>query len=280
MNHILIADDEPSIGSLIEATLQGPEVSTTHVTTGKQVLESVQQQVSEATRAMKIVTEQVTQGEKVTVATVFTVQATSRDVSTLIGHVQAIAQASAVQSEKVNEVASDIAAVAQTTQQQLECAHRLASCAGQVRGESESLLTEVGVFRFEGHRKARQMIEAAIAAWRLERIDGVEMEARLAELCRREPALELLYVTDETGVQHTGNVSAAGCDASVKGADWRERRWFQDALADRKAYVSHLYRSVATGEFCFTVSAPLRNRAGRLLGVLGADVRFDHIVSL
>jgi len=43
MNHILIADDEPSIGSLIEATLQGPEVSTTHVTTGKQVLESVQQ---------------------------------------------------------------------------------------------------------------------------------------------------------------------------------------------------------------------------------------------
>src|SRR5439155_2491027 len=106
----------------------------------------------------------------------------------------------------------------------LECAHRLASCAGQVRGESESLLTEVGVFRFEGHRKARQMIEAAIAAWRLERIDGVEMEARLAELCRREPALELLYVTDETGVQHTGNVSPAGRDSTVKGADWRERR--------------------------------------------------------
>src|SRR5438445_11287166 len=43
MNHILIADDEPSIGSLIEATLQGPEVSTTHVTSGKQVLETVRQ---------------------------------------------------------------------------------------------------------------------------------------------------------------------------------------------------------------------------------------------
>jgi two-component system phosphate regulon response regulator PhoB len=43
MNHILIADDEPSIGSLIEATLQGPEVKTTHVTTGKAVLEAVRQ---------------------------------------------------------------------------------------------------------------------------------------------------------------------------------------------------------------------------------------------
>ena len=43
MNHILIADDEPSIGSLIEATLQGPEVETTHVTSGKRVLETVRQ---------------------------------------------------------------------------------------------------------------------------------------------------------------------------------------------------------------------------------------------
>src|SRR5437868_605407 len=44
LNHILIADDEPSIGSLIEATLQGPDARTTHVTTGPGVLEAVRQE--------------------------------------------------------------------------------------------------------------------------------------------------------------------------------------------------------------------------------------------
>ena len=43
MNHILIADDEESIGSLLRATLEGPESRITHAATGPEALLLVQQ---------------------------------------------------------------------------------------------------------------------------------------------------------------------------------------------------------------------------------------------
>ncbi|MCU0936179.1 MAG: PDC sensor domain-containing protein [Gammaproteobacteria bacterium] len=42
--------------------------------------------------------------------------------------------------------------------------------------------------------------------------------------------------------------------------------------------MSDLYRSAATGTFCFTVSAALRRASGEVVGVLGADVSFERLV--
>jgi len=88
----------------------------------------------------------------------------------------------------------------------------------------------------------------------------------------------LLYVTDLRGRQLTANIGRSQRDESARGRDWSSRPWFREALARDGAYISDIYRSLATDDFCFTVSLPLRDVQGRTIGVLGADARFDHLV--
>jgi hypothetical protein len=45
-----------------------------------------------------------------------------------------------------------------------------------------------------------------------------------------------------------------------------------------RSYVSPVYRSTATDAFCFTVSAPIVGADGRLLRVLGADLRLSALL--
>ncbi|WP_442964780.1 PDC sensor domain-containing protein [Pseudomonas sp. GOM7] len=50
-------------------------------------------------------------------------------------------------------------------------------------------------------------------------------------------------------------------------------------MAEQKAsHITQVYRSSATDDFCFTVSVPILDGQGRLLRVLGADVRLSALV--
>ncbi len=251
--------------------------ATRHV---EQLLATIAGQVTEAATSMGTVRQQVDDGMAVTSEARTQLHAAAEDIDTLIRHVRTIADASQTQSERVGDVAARIASVADSTARQLDDALRVSDCAVRVRAETEALLTEVGEFRFEGHRKTRERVEEALARWRLERLDRADLEGKLGELCGRQSAFELLYVTDAHGRQVTANVGPAGSDASALGRDWRERPWFREVVKHHRLYVSDIYRSVATDDFCFTVSAPLLDPAGKLLGVLGADVRFDHMLRL
>lgn len=44
------------------------------------------------------------------------------------------------------------------------------------------------------------------------------------------------------------------------------------------SHITQVYRSLATDDFCFTVSVPILDEQGRLLLVLGADVRLSALV--
>ncbi|MFG0416362.1 MULTISPECIES: PDC sensor domain-containing protein [unclassified Pseudomonas] len=45
-----------------------------------------------------------------------------------------------------------------------------------------------------------------------------------------------------------------------------------------RSHITQVYRSSATDDFCFTVSVPIVDAQGRLLRVLGADVRLSALV--
>jgi methyl-accepting chemotaxis protein len=229
---------------------------------------------------MEKVTRQADEGLQVTLQTRASLQGAAGDIATLIGHVRNIAGTTQSQSHQVRHVALRIAEIADGSGHQLDYARRLAAESARVRDETHGLLTEVGQLRFEGHRRARELVESALATWRLEALDGADLESRLTALCRSQSAFELLYVTDAHGMQVTGNVAAGAIDGSARGRDWSERRWYKDVIRSRQTFVSDIYRSLATDDFCFTVSAPLLDRAGKLMGVLGADVRFDRILKL
>ncbi|TCW33060.1 methyl-accepting chemotaxis protein [Gulbenkiania mobilis] len=242
------------------------------------LLETIQQQVATSSSTMESMNQLVDKGISVSQTAGESIQAASRDITTLIEHVHTIAAASGEQSEKVEAIAAQIGEVVASTQRQLEDAHALAESAGQVRDRSDTLLTAVGIFRFEGHKRVRQMIEEAVRDWKLDHLDADTLDRLLSALGARHPELEMLCITDAHGVQVSSDVAGARVVPEGRGNKWADRRWFQDAVREQQLVVSDLYRSVDTGDYCFTVSTPLFDPAGHLLGVFEADVNFNHIV--
>jgi methyl-accepting chemotaxis protein len=242
------------------------------------LLETIQQQVTTSGDTMAAMSQQVRQGITVSQAAGASIEAASRDISTLIEHVHVIAEASHAQNDKVKDITDQIGDVVSSTRLQLEDAHQLAASAAQVSEQCDILLTEVGEFRFANHQRMRREIETAIQQWQLRRVERGDMENKLSELCRRLPAIEICYATDASGVQITCDVSSGGLGPDSLGFNCSDRRWFREATRSRRLYVSDIYRSIVTGNYGFTVAAPLLDPSGQLLGVLGADVRFDHIL--
>ncbi|WP_208108246.1 methyl-accepting chemotaxis protein, partial [Paludibacterium purpuratum] len=244
----------------------------------EELLATIQEQVTTSSETMVAMAEQVHTGISVSQQAGDSIEAASRDINTLIKNVQVIAEASSAQNEKVRAITDQIGAVVESSQLQLEGAHALAASATQMSEQCDLLLTEVGEFRFAGHQRIRQGVEESIAQWQLTRMERGDLESKLAGLCRRLPALEICYATDKSGIQITSDVSTDGLGTESFGFNCNQRRWFQEATRRRALFVSDIYRSIVTGNYGFTVAAPLFNPAGELLGVLGADVRFDHII--
>jgi hypothetical protein len=101
----------------------------------------------------------------------------------------------------------------------------------------------------------------------------------------RFPFVELAYITDTEGRQVISNIYAktlAGRKGLTKGigSDWSGKEWFTKALSNNAPFVSKVYRSSATREFCFTVSLPLRHASGNTVGVIGIDVNFRDILEI
>jgi methyl-accepting chemotaxis protein len=244
----------------------------------EELLATIQEQVTTSSETMVEMSQQVHAGITVSQAAGTSIEAASRDINTLIEHVRVIADASGSQNEKVRAITEQIGEVVGSTQQQLTDAQQLAASATRVSEQCDQLLTEVGEFRFTGHRRIREAVENTIASWQLRRLDRNDLEGKLKALCRQLPGLELTYITNSSGVQQTADVSADATDPASFGFNCSQRRWFQEATRLRELFVSDIYRSIVTGNYGFTVAVPLFDPAGQLLGVLGADVRFDHII--
>jgi methyl-accepting chemotaxis protein len=160
-------------------------------------------------------------------------------------------------------------------------AETLAVHARQVSETSESQLTAVGKLRFAAHERARCAVETLVRD-----ADISAMERRRVETALRralgQGLFELLYVTDAKGrqiVDNVGQVKTTYSDTGL-GKDWSQRPWFRHPAGQRKLYVSDFYRSAATDAYCLTVSAPILDASGALLGVLGADVDLGSLVEL
>jgi methyl-accepting chemotaxis protein len=107
-------------------------------------------------------------------------------------------------------------------------------------------------------------------------------EAFLKKMANTYPFIELLYITNEQGRQITSNISATDGFATSYGndgfqMDWSKRPWFIGAKKSDVSFVTDLYRSAATGTFCYTVSCILKDDHQRIKGVLGADINFQQV---
>lgn len=241
-------------------------------------LAGIQSSVAESVRTMGQVRRQVETGLTVSQAASQSLDRATSDICVLSDHVQRIADSCSVQNERVVQVVEQIGSVAESARNQLSDVSALANLSASVRTTSEELLLSIGVFRFTGHLDARRLVEQLAAEMRMKTLARDDLERQLLTVIQQRPSIELLYVTDTQGRQVTSNISAQDKDSSVMGRDWSQRPWFLHPCRDGKTYVSNIYRSLATDNFCFTISTPLLNQRGQIIGVLGADMRFDHIL--
>lgn len=189
--------------------------------------------------------------------------------------------ASALTVQSVNTRVQAMAATARDQRDGAGVLHSLGDQANELTGE---LLFAVGTFRLAAHAQAAQAVRELLPTLAPALGQRAALEALLARWLAARPSFELLYVTDPSGRQITANLGRRGdrvaSDGSVCGRDWRDRPWFREAVADSaRIALSDIYRSAATGDFCFTASAQILAPDGGCLGVLGADVNFQKLVA-
>jgi hypothetical protein len=179
---------------------------------------------------------------------------------------------------EVNHQVRDMAAAAQRQLGQAQSVHAMGA---KINSLTESLLFQVGRFRFDAHAHASEALEEALPALAVAGTARAPCEAALEQWLAAHPYFEFAYITDARGRQFVDNIGWT--DGRVAhhspgfGRDWSERPWFRAALEGERVCVTDIYRSAATGDYCFTVAAALR-AAGRVVSVVGADVNFQRLV--
>ncbi|MYL85347.1 methyl-accepting chemotaxis protein [Desulfovibrio aerotolerans] len=143
-------------------------------------------------------------------------------------------------------------------------------------GEIEELIKLNGVFKLIGQGAAQEAVEALAASPQMTGLQRSGMEQLMRKALAENVFLELLYATDGSGTQITENIAPAGFRAakagSMLGKRWNTRPWFTGVAQNQETFISPIYMSEASGEYCLTIATPILV-ADRIVGVLGADIK-------
>lgn len=196
---------------------------------------------------------------------------------TTADRIRSIASAASQQSsasEEVTRTITEVHGISESTGKGME------EAAGALEALSErveDLSTMTGVFRLVGNGKVQEVIGDLALSPDIQSRERTSQENAMRSALRKNDFLELMYITDEKGLQTVSNlggmVTGFSEDKSAYGTDWAERSWFQGAIENKTFYISDVYTSSASGEKCITVSSPFFGKEGEVRGVIAADVR-------
>ena len=190
---------------------------------------------------------------------------------------------SAAATRTVSAVNHEVRSIAGTAGQQLGSARSVHALGDRIKTLTESLLLTVGHFRFDAHARAQSDVQALLPALMLILDDRLRLERTIEKWLLAHPYFELGYLTNRSGRQIVDNLQLTGGrvvrDRCGYGRDWSDRLWYRETLQHRGIASTDIYRSSATGDFCFTIAAALPDATGTLAGVFAADVNFQRLVS-
>ena len=193
--------------------------------------------------------------------------------------VEAIASASAQQSaagEKINRAVSEVDEVSSRT---AEAVSETSGAIAELTGQIESLSKLYGLFMVLGEGAVQEAVNELGGEVLLASEDSGIRQQALNRAVRANPSMEAAWLTDTRGVQITDCVmdhdSKMETVQGGVGSDWSHRDWFAEPMRTGETFVSTIYHSSAFEDYCLTVSTPVRDRAGVLVGVLAVAVRHD-----
>jgi methyl-accepting chemotaxis protein len=193
-----------------------------------------------------------------------------------VRHIDDLADAARQQSETSAHVGSIIQKVSAISQSSFEGAQNATDAVAGLLDRVVGLESMNAVFRLVGDGGLHSTIETLAGSPAFATLERGPIEEAMAQALRQNASFELLYATDAQGRQLVSNMGlvngALQKDQSAIGKNWQSRPWFLQPMELGSTVVSEVYVSSATGENCLTVSTPIRNAQGDLLGVLAADI--------
>jgi isopropylmalate/homocitrate/citramalate synthase len=141
--------------------------------------------------------------------------------------------------------------------------------------------SEFDVLKKRAFDLAAHLIERFIEDRAIKSMVPERQEEVLKGLVEEFPYIQFAYVVNSEGVKITRNITQVVDRAKYAKIDLHEdfsdREWFINPMKSGKVSVTTLYTSRITGALCVTVSGPIREEVGEILGILGLDIRFEDL---
>jgi len=240
--------------------------------------------VNETVDAVKMVEKNVSSGEALIANANRSLGRVSVHFENLAKNLAEIKESTALQSRDVKNVAEDIVDIETSLGQQTLEVGNIFQVAEKVTGICDEMILHAGIFHLSSHEKSKNRAEQIAMDANILSFQREKQEASLVDRLAENKFIELAYITDASGRQITHNIYAEtvlNLENLGKGygRDWSQKEWFQKPKQDKVTFISKVYRSSATNEFCFTVSVPLFQKQ-LFSGVLGIDVNFKDMMDI
>ncbi len=248
----------------------------------EKILNSIKSSITTSGRSVNEVLKSVDESAEISSEAVVLLESVTMSIEQLDERLKAIALSGKEQEETVHSVADSIEHIAVQADEQSDLAGRLEEIVHTINSGCDELLLGVGRFRLKAHERSAHTAETA--ARELKSMDSGFLESFLNGFISRNSFIELAYVTDSRGRQVSPNVWNKSVkhdnDRTTLGSDWSTRDWYRVPARTGETYTSDIYRSSASGSFCFTVSVPVKGDNGDLKGVFAVDINFSAMIDI
>jgi isopropylmalate/homocitrate/citramalate synthase len=145
----------------------------------------------------------------------------------------------------------------------------------------EMFVSEFELMKKRAFDMAAHLVEEYIENPDIKGMKPERQEERLKGLVEDYPYIQFAYAVNGEGVKITRNITQIVDKAKYQriglNDDFSDRDWFIKPMADGRIHATDLYSSRITGALCVTVSGPIRDEMGDIIGVLGLDIRFEDL---
>jgi isopropylmalate/homocitrate/citramalate synthase len=145
----------------------------------------------------------------------------------------------------------------------------------------EIFVSEFELLKKRAYDMAANLIEKYIEDPDIKTMVPEKQEKVLSNIVEEYPYIQFAYIVNSEGIKITKNINQVFDRAKYHkiglNEDFSDREWYINPIKSGKISVTNIYSSKFTGALCVTVSCPVRDQVGEIVGVLGLDIKFEDL---
>ncbi len=246
-------------------------------------LSILQEKVNDTVMAVERVAQNVETGESVINSSNTSLAEVYEKFSVFSENIRNINSETDSQNRDVKAVTNEIISIEEALKEQSAESKTIFDIVESINKICDHIIVDTGIFHLSNHKKAKQVAEKIASLPDILSGSRTRQENAMTQAVNDYPFIELIYLTDAKGIQVTRNIYSQKADKETNAAgidkNWSGVEWFSVPKNTGEPYISRVYRSSATQNFCFTVSLPVINNS-KLTGILGIDINVADILNI